>query len=298
MKKFRSKKYIALVFVLLLSLSLAACSEKSATVATIGDEEISQDELNDVLVEKYGAETLNQLISERIVKKETDKADIEVTDEEVEAEYQNMANQYNGVEGLQAAIAQANLTEEDLREDIKSNIALEKLLKPQVEASDEEIAAYYEENKDEFSQGEQVNASHILVEEEKEAQDIVKKLEDGEDFAALAKEYSIDEGTKENGGELGFFGRGEMVEEFDQVAFDLKKDEISEPIKSDFGYHIIEVHEKQDAKTISLDESKDKIKNILIETKMPETFSKWYSEKLEEYKVENKLAKKTEEGQE
>lgn len=298
MKKFRSKKYIALVFVLLLSLSLAACSEKSATVATIGDEEISQDELNDVLVEKYGAETLNQLISERIVKKETDKADIEVTDEEVEAEYQNMANQYNGVEGLQAAIAQANLTEEDLKEDIKSNIALEKLLKPQVEASDEEIAAYYEENKDEFSQGEQVNASHILVEEEKEAQDIVKKLEDGEDFAALAKEYSIDEGTKENGGELGFFGRGEMVEEFDQVAFDLKKDEISEPIKSDFGYHIIEVHEKQDAKTISLDESKDKIKNILIETKMPETFSKWYSEKLEEYKVENKLAKKTEEGQE
>ena len=298
MKNFRSKKYIALVFVLLLSLSLAACSEKSATVATIGDEEISQDELNDVLVEKYGAETLNQLISERIVKKETDKADIEVTDEEVEAEYQNMANQYNGVEGLQAAIAQANLTEEDLKEDIKSNIALEKLLKPQVEASDEEIAAYYEENKDEFSQGEQVNASHILVKEEKEAQDIVKKLEDGEDFAALAKEYSIDEGTKENGGELGFFGRGEMVEEFDQVAFDLKKDEISEPIKSNFGYHIIEVHEKQDEKTISLDESKDKIKNILIEAKMPETFSKWYSEKLEEYKVENKLAKKTEEEQE
>lgn len=298
MRKFKNVKYIALLFILLLSLTLAGCSGDSAgsseVAAKIDDVEISQNELNDVLVERYGAETLNSLISETIIELEVEKADIEVTEEEIDEEVEKMAVQYNGMEGLQAAMEQANLSEETLRDEIKTNLSLTKLLEPRMDITDEEIAEYYEENKDSFVQGEQVNASHILVEDEDEAKDIVKKLKDGEDFAELAKEVSKDEGTKEKGGELGFFGKGEMVPEFDEKAFEMEVDELSEPIKSDFGYHIILVHEKKDEEATSLEDSKDDIKDIIVEAKTPEVFNEWYSETIQEYDIENNLMEEPE----
>jgi foldase protein PrsA len=95
--------------------------------------------------------------------------------------------------------------------------------------------------------------------------------------------------TKESGGDLGFFGKGKMVKEFEEEAFGLGIGEISNPVKTDYGYHIIKVEEKKEAKEATLEEHKDEIKDILVEAKLPEVYQNWYQEKYDEYKIENYL---------
>ena len=114
------------------------------------------------------------------------------------------------------------MTEKEFKENIIEYLSIRKIIEPRIEITDEEIKAYFEENKESFNKEEQVEASHILVEDEATAKEVAKKLADGEDFAALAKEFSTDTANATNGGELGYFGRGKMVAEFEEVAFSMK----------------------------------------------------------------------------
>lgn len=114
----------------------------------------------------------------------------------------------------------------------------------------------------------EINARHILVKTEEKAKELKEKLEDGEEFALLAKQHSLDPGSKSRGGELGFFMKGKMVPEFEEAAFELEEGEISEPVKSDFGWHIIQVVEKRSAQVPTLTEVKGDIKNQLIQDRL------------------------------
>lgn len=295
LKKFKAGKYIVLAMVLILGLSLAGCKKdeaKSEVVATVDNINITKDELYDLLVEQYGAQTLDALISDKIIELEVAKNKVEISSEEVDKEVESMANYYGGMEALDNAMKSYNMTMEDMKDNVKMNLSLKKLVGSNIIISDEEIVSYFEENKEKFNQEEQVSASHILVESEELAKEIREKLVAGEDIAELAKEYSTDEGTKNNGGNLGFFGRGEMVESFDKAAFTLNIGEISEPIKSNYGYHVIIVNEKKEAKLANLEDSKDDIKEMLLEAQIPEAFNEWYEQKITEYKVTNKLQNK------
>lgn len=292
LKKFKAGKYIVLAMVLILGLSLVGCKndgDKSEVVATVDNINITKDELYDLLVEQYGAKTLDALISDKIIELEVTKNKVEISSEEVDGEIEMMANYYGGMEALDNAMKSYNMTMEDMKDNVKMNLSLKKLVGSNIIISDEEIVAYFEENKDKFNQEEQVNASHILVESEELAKEIREKLVAGENIAELAKEFSTDEGTKNNGGNLGFFGRGEMVESFDKAAFTLNIGEISEPIQSNYGYHVIIVNEKKEAKLANLEDSKDDIKEILLEAQIPDAFNEWYEQKITEYKVTNKL---------
>lgn len=108
-----------------------------------------------------------------------------------------------------------------------------------------EAKKFYDERASQMAGEEEVKASHILVKDEAKAQEIAKKLIAGGDFAALAKEFSEDPGSKDKGGVLGYFGRGQMVKEFEQVAFIMQKGETSQPVKTQFGYHIIRVEDRR-----------------------------------------------------
>ncbi|WP_223254486.1 peptidylprolyl isomerase [Bacillus sp. HNG] len=156
--------------------------------------------------------------------------------------------------------------------------------------TDDEVKTYFEENKDSFAQPEQVQASHILVDDEGTANEVATKLADGADFAELAKEYSKDTANAGAGGELGYFGKGEMVADFENAAFSLGIDEISDPVKTEYGYHIIKVTDKKEAKEATFEENKDSIYKVLFDQKISEEYSAWLTEKTEEYKIERSLS--------
>jgi peptidyl-prolyl cis-trans isomerase C len=158
------------------------------------------------------------------------------------------------------------------------NNLLEKQVVSTITVTDEEISTFYERNKDKFKRPESVRASHILVDskptdtpEDKQkakekAQGLLKQLKEGKDFAELAKTESACP-SKAQGGDLNFFGKGQMVPEFENVAFALKPGEISDVVETQFGYHIIKVTEKKPEETVPLEEVKDRIKQYLTEEK-------------------------------
>jgi peptidyl-prolyl cis-trans isomerase C len=140
-------------------------------------------------------------------------------------------------------------------------------IKPMV--TEEEIKATYDQEAAKVEQTERVRARHILVGTEKEANEIEARLTKGEKFEDLAKQYSLD-GSKEYGGDLGYFTAPEMVPEFSKAAFALKKGEISKPVKTDFGWHIIRLEDRKTGGAQPYDQVKSAIRNILIRKKVQE----------------------------
>lgn len=286
-----NKKLVFVIGVLILAIGvfLSLALSKDKAIAKINGDSISKDELYDVMVEQYGASTVDQLIADKIVASEAKKQKITISDEELTKEVDKLKESYGGEEVFNQVLASNNTTGDVLKEDLKNYLTMRKLIEPQIKITDEELKTYFDENKDSLGEAEQVKASHILVEDEATAKEIKQKLADGADFAELAKEYSTDEGSKENGGELGFFPRGTMVTEFEDVAFSLPINEISEPVKSDYGYHIIKVEEKKEAKEANFDDSKAAIKETLIDEKMESEYTTWLEEKKKDYDIENSL---------
>jgi len=149
---------------------------------------------------------------------------------------------------------------------------LQKKMKDQAQQADEAKAReYYDSHPQEFQQGEQIKAQHILIKvaadaddkavaaAKQKATDLYKKIKGGADFAKLAKENSDDPGTKAKGGELGFFSRGQMVPEFDEVAFGLKDGEVSQPVKTKFGWHVIKVLERKETGATPFEQAKERL---------------------------------------
>lgn len=257
--------------------------------ATVNGEEISRDELHERLVDQYGQELLDSLITEKVIDQEAKKENVKVTQEEIDEEKAVYAESYGGEDALKQTLESSGLSMADFEEDIESYLATKKLLEPRIEISEEDMKAYFDENKESFAQEEQVSASHILVEDEETAKEVIGKLNDGGDFAELAAEYSTDESNKDAGGDLGFFGKGDMVEEFEEVAFSLEPGKISDPVKTEYGYHVIKVAEKQEAKEAAYEDVKEEVKNTLFETEMQTEYTAWLEEKFEEYEIKNYL---------
>ncbi len=238
-----------------------------------------------------GKQTLDSLISERIINLELKKKGFEITDTDVEAKLQEMIANYGGQEQFDQALASYGYTINDIKKNISMNMSATKLVGTDITIKEEDIKSYFESNKASFDVKEQVNASHILVASEEIAKEVKAKLSAGGDFAALAKEYSTDESNKDNGGALGFFSRGDMVPEFENAAFSLKVGDISEPVKTQYGYHVIKVVEKKEAKAANYEENKEQIKEVLVEEQLPTVFDTWMQGKYSEYKIENLLEK-------
>jgi len=198
---------------------------------------------------------------------------------------------FDSEDAFNQALETSGMTLDDLRKNILTNIQIIRLLDAKQPITEEEIQLYFETNKDSLGVAEEVKASHILVATEELANDVKAKIVAGEDFAELAKQYSTDESTKELGGDLGFFAKGDMVKEFEEVAFSLEVGLVSAPVKTEYGYHIIKVEDKTEAKAATLEESNDKIKEALLEQKMDTEFDPWLQERLAEYTIENYLTK-------
>jgi foldase protein PrsA len=299
-KIFSSKKTLGILAALVV-VAVAVfifLSMRSEVVAKVGKESITKDNLYTFFVEQNGEAALDTLITKNLVEQEVEKEKVSVSNKDIDAELQELIDSYGGEETFNQQLATSGLTMEDVESDVKTNLQIEKILEPLIEITDEEMQTYFDENKDTFAKTKQVKASHILVEDEATAKEVKEKINAGEDFAELAKEYSTDTASIESGGDLGFFGEGSMVAEFEKAAFSMKVDEISEPVKSEYGYHIIKVTDKQEASEAKFDDSKEEIKGILFDEKMATEYTTWLEEKKEEYKVKNYLSEDDEEAKE
>jgi peptidyl-prolyl cis-trans isomerase C len=220
---------------------------------------------------------LVQLIDRELIHGEARRLNIALTEADVEAALQSYRQDYPG-SSFEEMLAERGLTLEAWREELKESLIMEKLLEQavysMVSVSDEEVAVYFKANRDQFDRPEQVRARQIVVADEAEGQEVLGMLRQERSFAEVAAEYSLSPDA-EQGGDLGFFGRGEMPPEFDAIVFDLPVKRLSDLVKSEYGYHIFLVEEKRKAKRLNKKEASEEIRAILEGRKKEEVYLAW-----------------------
>ena len=217
-------------------LTLTACNGNDSSEVIVESDagNITKDELYEVMKEQIGTQALQELLYTKVLAEK-----YEVSDDELNKRIEDMKTEYG--DNFELVLQQNQLEDEEaLRELLKDQLLIEKAALKDVEVTEEELKAKYEETKPE------IKASHILVADEAKAKELKKELDSGADFAELAKENSTDPGSAENDGDLGFFGPGAMVPEFEEAAYALDVNEVSEPVQSQHGWHIIKVTEKKE----------------------------------------------------
>ncbi|GAB6890701.1 peptidylprolyl isomerase [Geobacillus stearothermophilus] len=224
-------------------MALSACSNDGLeAIVETKNGNITKDEFYNEMKERVGKSVLRDLIDEKVLSKK-----YKVTDEEIDREIERIKEAY----GTQYDLAVQQNGEKVIREMVKLDLLRTKAAVEDIKVTEKELKEYYDNYKP------KIRTSHILVKDEKTAKEVKAKLDKGEDFAKLAKEYSQDPGSASNGGDLGWFGPGKMVKEFEEAAYKLKVGEVSDPVKTDYGYHIIKVTDKEKKK--SFNEMKDEI---------------------------------------
>lgn len=295
--KFRKIKRSVIIIIsfLILSIALAfvaGCGNANSSqdvVASVNGEKITKNELYEEMLKQNGQQALDSLITQKVIELEAKKQNIVVNDQDTQKELDKYYQSYGSEEAFNQALEMNGYSPDDVKKELALNIKVNKLLEPRISITEEDLKNYYEENKSQFAREKQVKASHILLETKEKAHEVKKKLADRQDFSQLAKEYSTDTQTKENGGDLGFFGSGKMVKEFEEASFALSVGEISDPVKTEFGYHIIKVTEVRDAQDANYEQSKTQIKDTLFKDKAQAEYGAWLQELYQQYEIENSL---------
>lgn len=272
---------------------------------------------------EFTQDVLDYMITYEVVMQKSSDLGVSVTDEQVQTEIDSILNDTFG--GDQAKFDEAlkaqNMTMDQLKLNYKESMLLQaaydEVTKDVTTVPDADIAAYYEENKADYFVDETRTARHILISPAAkddtgdtttstdastttttaapteadwsaalaEAEKVRQELVGGGDWTEVAAEYSDDTGTKESGGDLGTVSKGQMVPEFEESVFSLAKDEISQPIKTTYGYHIIQVTGITEAKQYTLDEVKEDISSILVSDKQGEVWREWLAQTKTELQV-------------
>jgi peptidyl-prolyl cis-trans isomerase C len=246
-------------------------------------------------------QTLERVIVEKLLDEQIKKADVTVTEEEVNNQLKQMASQQQpplSMEDFKTMIEAYGKSFDEVKQRIKRGLSYQKLLEAKwadkIDVTEEDAQKYYSENKRQFETPEQVRASHILIQSDtadpnsdpnqakakakEKTEDLLKQIKEGADFAELAKANSTCPSAAK-GGDLDFFTRGRMVAPFEKAAFKLDVGQVSDIVETRFGYHIIKVTDKKQATTKTFEQAKDDIINTLTQTKQGE-FAKTYIESL------------------
>ncbi|MBP1989153.1 peptidylprolyl isomerase [Paenibacillus eucommiae] len=261
----------------------------SISVATVNGVNISKDKLYDALYEAGGQQTMEKLIANELVRQAAEKEGIAVTDADLEKELDGIRKDYATDEEFQSTLAMYGMTVEGLKKDMVIQAQLRKILEPQVTITDEDITAYYNEKKDTFIIPEQVKTSHILVATKEEAEAVLAGLKNGDDFAAKAKEKSTDAATKDSGGELELFAKGDKEAAIETAVFGLKVGELSGVVQATDGFHIYKLTDRKDAITPALEEKKEEIRASLTTEKISALSQTWMEEQQSKATIVNLL---------
>ncbi|ASL63785.1 peptidylprolyl isomerase [Bacillus cereus] len=234
-------------------IALSACGTSSSDkIVTSKAGDITKEEFYEQMKNSpTGKQTLNNMVMEKVLIK-----NYKVDEKEVDKKFDETKKQVG--DQFDTLLKQQGMKEETFKNTIRASLAQEKAIEQAI--TDKDVKAKFEDYKKE------IKASHILVKDEETAKKVKDELAQGKSFEELAKQYSEDTGSKEKGGDLGFFGPGKMVKEFEEAAQKLKKGEVSEPVKTQFGYHIIKVTDNHADATF--DKAKADIKKSLAQEKV------------------------------
>ena len=222
---------------------------------------------------------LDQLIGYKLLAQESKARKIAIADADITARIAEIQKQFPSEEAFKQTLEQRNMTLAALRTDTTEGMQIDKMLETEaagkIAVTPEQMTDFYQKNPTQFQQAERVRASHILIRFPEgadaagkesirlKAAEVLKQAKAGKDFADLARRYSQDPGSAVNGGDLGFFDRGQMVGPFDEVAFTLQPGQMSDLVETTFGYHVIRVAEKQPSRTIPIDEVRPQLQQFL-----------------------------------
>jgi len=256
----------ATVATAIVGVTFAGCSGSGGgDIATVNDQHITKATFDQRLESSPTAkQVLTQLVQQALIDQYAKDQNVVIAQGDIDKKEAEIKSRYPPGQFNQI-LQQQGLTEADVQIILRQQLIIEKFVAPQVHVSDKDIKAYFDKNHATLDKPEQVRARHILVADEKTADMIEAKLKAGGNFAALAKQYSTDPSTKVKGGELGFFGPGQMVAPFQAAAFALPVGGISAPVKSPFGWHVINVEEKKPAVKATLASSRASILQTLTQ---------------------------------
>ena len=248
---------------------------------------------------------LNNLIEKELLYQESQEQAVTVDSAEIQSQMDQIKNKFSNQEEFEKKIKEMDYTEPLLKQQIRENLAIQALIDEKVaadvEVTDKKIKSYYESNKKEFSVPEKIKARHILVKTSQDAdddektkaknkiQEVQKKLKQDGDFAELAKKHSEGPSSK-NGGDLGFFSRGQMVKSFDEAAFALDTGEVSDIVETRFGYHLIKVEDRKPGEQKPFAEVKDSIRQQLKQKQVSQKLDPFIESLKQKYPIDKNLS--------
>jgi len=245
------------------ALALAGCGA-SQPVATVNGQKITKGELDARLEAQSGRQALQQMVQQDLVFQYAKQHNITVNDDDVNKQLTQIESRFAPGQ-FDTILKNQGLTMDDAKNVIREQLIVKKAVDQNITVGDAQIADYFNKNHAQFDQPKEVRARHILVKTPAEAASIEQQLARGANFADLAKKYSMDPGSKDKGGELGFFGPGQMVKPFEEVAFSMRPGQVSQPVHTPFGWHVIQVEEVKPAVTATLANAHDKVRDQLMQ---------------------------------
>ena len=298
------KRLVLIGLAALISVNMVGCGND--TIAKINDVKISKDEYNKIASFLYATgyvqedknkginnNILSFIIDNEVAYQDAQRENIKVEDKDVNEKYEDLKETLKSNSAYKAKLDEVGVNDDFLKSQVKKDLIVSKYKEnfmKNIKINDNEIKTYYDNHKDEFTK-EEVRASQILIstlddnnnvvnQEQKEklkdkAEDILEKLKNNEDFAILAKEYSDDKNSGKAGGDLGYFSKEDKNIDFTNPVFKLEKDQLSDIIETEYGYHIVKVTDNKSV-TKTLEESKEDIKNKILNQKYTQHIDSLY----------------------
>ena len=304
-----------LAIFLLLGLTMAAVvtgcgGVPDDAVATVGDVNVTKAAFNELMgqvktqYESYGysfpkkssatwkgyaASIVSYLIEYEILEQSASDEGVSVTDKDVESQITQIEQSYGGEKKVLKILKQQGMTMKMLKDSLKYRLLSQKMsaaVVKDVSVTDAQMEAYWEKHSDDYQKKASRTVRHVLTKTKAKALAARAALLEGDSWTVVAKKYSTDTGTSSKGGSLGAIHRGEMVTSFENAAFSLSRDVISQPVKSQYGWHIIEVTKITPAKTVTYEQAKKKIRSKLLKQAKNTTWSSWLEETSDELSVQ------------
>lgn len=295
---------LLLSMLLLLTFAIAGCDKEEAATGEVNGQPITATEYNShlsflkyyyevqqgakldeekdqTIIETLENQTFDDLVLKKLLWQQAEKEKIVIEEKVIDEEIKK-AKENQGEESFKKVLTEMGMSEKQLREQIKTEkiyAILQEKVTADIKVTDEETQKYYEENSDLFVEEGGMEIAHILVDTEEKAKEVIAKLSQGNDFAELAKEYSTCPSSAQ-GGELGLINENSgYVPEFKEPALKLKEGEITtEPVKSEFGFHVIKAGTLKEARTIPFEEIKTQLTAQLLGDKTSEAYYNYLQE--------------------